>query len=157
VSRSLTAAARRALFASETGEAFLILLTLSHPDLEAPLRVTSDAVDTASRGDTFTSYPFDLALPDDTDGRAPRARLTIDNVDRAIVRAVRGLDTPPTVLIEIVRAAEPDTPEARFVDFRLTNVTYDAHLVQGDLSVEDFTTEPFPAGIFSPSLFPGLF
>jgi hypothetical protein len=157
MSRALTAAVRRALFAPETEEAFLILLTLSHPGLAAPLRVTSDAVDTDSRGETFAACPFDLALPDDSDARAPRARLSVDNVDRAIVQAVRSLESPPAVLIEIVRAAAPDTVEARFADFRLVNVTYDAHLVQGDLCVEDFTTEPFPAAIFSPSLFPGLF
>jgi hypothetical protein len=73
------------------------------------------------------------------------------------VQAVRSLTSAPALLIEIVRAADPDTVEARFADFRLTNVTYDAHLVQGDLTVEDFTTEPFPAAVFSPGLFPGLF
>lgn len=157
MSRSLTALARRAVHAAETEEAFLVLLTLSHDDLSEPIRVTSDAVDTISRGETFVAFPFDLSLPDDDEGHAPRARLAIDNVGREIVQAVRALASPPTVLMEIVRAAEPDTVEARFADFRLTNVTYDAHLVQGELSVEDFTTEPFPANVFSPGGFPGLF
>jgi hypothetical protein len=70
---------------------------------------------------------------------------------------VRSLSTAPTALIEIVRAASPDTVEAQFVDFKLTNVTYDALRVEGDLTLEDFTAEPFPSAIFSPSLFPGLF
>jgi hypothetical protein len=59
--------------------------------------------------------------------------------------------------MEIVLASDPDTVEAKFVDFKLTNVTYDAHVVQGDLTIEDFTAEPFPAASFSPSLFPGIF
>jgi hypothetical protein len=157
MTRPLTAATRRAIFVPETDEVFLTLLTLNHASLESPLRVTSDAVDTTSRGNLFTAYPFDLSLPDDNEERAPRARLSIDNIDRTIIRAIRSLDTPPEVLIEIVRAADPDTVEASFSDFKLTNVRYDAHLVQGDLSVEDFTTEPFPSSVFSPSLFPGLF
>jgi hypothetical protein len=81
----------------------------------------------------------------------------IDNIDRRIVQAVRSLTSAPAVLIEIVRAADPDTVEARFVDFKLANVTYDAQVVEGDLTVEDFTAEPFPSASFSPSLFPGLF
>lgn len=157
MSRALSNIARQALHAEGTEEAFLVLLTLSHADLAEPLRVTSDAVDTLSRGETFIAYPFELSLPDDDDSRVPRAKLAIDNVDRSIVLAVRSLSTAPVVLVEIVRASDPDTVEARFADFRLANVLYDAHLVQGDLSIEDFTTEPFPAHVFSPSLFPGLF
>jgi hypothetical protein len=157
VSRNLSSLTRQALYAAETGEIFLVLLTLSHAGLSAPIRVTSDAVTTLSRGNTFVSFPFDLVLPDDQENRAPRARLVIDNIDRQIVTAVRSLSTPLTALIEIVRAADPDVVEARFIDFKLTNVSYDAHKVEGDLTIEDFTSEPFPAASFSPSLFPGLF
>ncbi len=157
MSRPLSLSARQSLYAGGTDDVFLILLTFSHDSLAAPIRVTSDAVNTASRGDVFIAYPFDLSLPDDDETRPPRARLTIDNIDRQIMAAVRSLSTPPAVLIEIVRAADPDTVEARFADFKLLNVQYDVQVIQGDISVEDFTTEPFPAHTFSPSLFPGLF
>lgn len=157
MSRDLTSLTRQAIYAAETGDAFLILLTIDHDDLEQPIRVTSDAVETESRGDTFTPFPFDLILPDDLDDRSPRARLVIDNIDRQIVMAVRNLSSSPNVLIEIVRAADADTVEAQFVDFKLTTVAYDVHKVEGNLTIEDFTAEPFPAAVFSPSLFPGLF
>ncbi len=157
MSRSLSSLTRQALYAPETSDVFLILLTLSHAALSPPIRVTSDAVATVSRGNSFVPFPFDLVLPDDLEGRAPRARLVIDNIDRQIVAAVRTLSSSPTVLIEIIRAASPDSVEAQFVDFKLTNVSYDAQRVEGDLSIEDFTAEPFPAASFSPSLFPGLF
>ena len=157
MSRDTSLAARAALNAPETGEAFLILLTISHAQLALPIRVTSDSVVTESRGDSFAPFPFELSLPDDNDGRSPEARLVIDNIDRQIVRAVRLLPSAPLVLIEIVRAAAPDTVEARFEDFRLTDVSYDSQAVEGNLTVEDFTAEPFPAFLFSPGLFPGLF
>ena len=157
MSRSLSGATLQALNAPGTGEAFLILLTLDHADLAQPIRVTSDTVATASRDHDFVPYPFEIILPDDLDSRAPRAKLVIDNVDRQIVQAVRSLSSAPTVLIEIIRAADPETVEAQFVDFRLTNVSYDAHRVEGNLTLEDFTAEPFPAAVFSPGLFPGLF
>jgi hypothetical protein len=157
MTRILSTATRNAVFAGSTADAFLVLLTITHADMEAPLRVSSDSVDTVSRGETFTAFPFDLTLPDDDDGRPPRARLVIDNVDRSIVLAVRNLASSPIVTIEIVRAADPDTVEARFDDFRFTGITYDSHVVSGDLTVEDFTAEPYPAASFSPSLFPGLF
>jgi hypothetical protein len=157
MSRTLTTGALQSLNAQETEDAFLILLTLSHPDMAEPLRVANGGEEVSSRGNTFTAFPFELSLPDDNAGQSPEARLVIDNIDRQIVRAIRGLTSAPLVLIEIVRAAQPDVVEAKFEDFRLTNVSYDANLVQGNLTIEDFTAEPFPAGTFSPGYFPGLF
>lgn len=157
MSRTVSGLTRQALYAAETGEAFLILLTISHPQLVAPIRVTSDGVDTSSRGNSFIAFPFELVLPDDQESKSPRARLIIDNIDRQIVSAVRSLTSSPNILIEIVRAAAPEVVEAQFIDFKLVNISYDSHVVQGDLTLEDFTAEPFPAGSFSPNLFPGLF
>ena len=157
MNRTLSPQTLEAINAPETGDAFLILMTISHADLAVPIRVTSDGIDTQSRGNSFTAFPFELSLPDDEDNKAPRARLVLDNVDRSIVRAVRSLTSSPTILIEIVRAAAPDTVEAKFEDFRFTNISYDARTVEGDLGIEDFTAKPFPAAAFSPSLFPGLF
>lgn len=157
MSRSLSSSAKTALNAAETGEAFIILLTFTHGSLASPIRVSSDDVNTVSRGETFAAYPFELVLPDDGEGRSPRARLVIDNVDRQIMEAIRSLQSAPVLLIEIVRAAAPDTVEAVFHDFRLQNVTYDSRAIEGDLSIEDFTAEPYPAASFSPSYFPGIF
>ncbi|MDI1228367.1 MAG: DUF1833 family protein [bacterium] len=157
MSRNPTLNTRTALYASGTGEVFLILLTLSHPQLAEPIRVTSDAVATVSREQVFSPFPFDLTLPDDAEGAAPAARLSIDNIDRRVVMAVRSLQSAAYVLIEIVRAAAPDVIEAKFEDFRLTDISYDSQVVAGNLTLEDFVSEPFPAAIFSPGLFPGLF
>ncbi len=157
MSRSPTLNTRTALNASGTGEVFFILLTLSHPQLPEPIRVTSDAVATVSREQVFSPFPFDLTLPDDAEGAAPAARLSIDNIDRRVVMAVRLLQSAAYVLIEIVRAAAPDVIEAKFEDFRLTDISYDSQVVAGNLTLEDFVSEPFPAAIFSPGLFPGLF
>lgn len=157
MSRTISEATRAALYAPQTEEIFLVLLTIDHADLEAPLRVCNNTQNITSRGETYIAYPFELTLPDDEDNRQPRARLVIDNVDRQIVQTVRQLTSSPTVMIDIIRAAAPDVVEAQFQDFRFTNITYDSHVVEGDLTVEDFTAEPYPAASFSPSLFPGLF
>lgn len=157
MSRPVTPQTRGAVYAAETAEVFAILLTLAHPDLPEPIRVCDGGSDIVSRGETFIAYPFTLALPEDEEGRSPRARLGIDNVERQIVAAVRNLASSPFVTIEIIRRAAPDVVEARFEDFRFTNISYDSQVVEGDLTVEDFTAEPYPAACFSPSLFPGLF
>ncbi len=157
MSRTITTASLNAINAAQTAAVFLVLLTIDHDDLAAPIRVCSNSTDIVSRGNTFVAFPFDISLPDDAENGAPRARLSIDNVDRSIVQAIRTITSSPSILIEIVRSADLATVEASFVDFRMTNIAYDAQVVTADLTVEDYTAEPFPAGQFTPSLFPGLF
>lgn len=157
MSRSVSNITKEALYSQETGEAFIVLLTIDHDTLETPIRVSSDAINTISRGLDFISFPFELTLPDDQENAAPRAHLKIDNIDRVIVKTLRDITSPANVLIEMVRASEADIVEAKFINFNLVNVTYNEKVVEGDLTIEDFTSEPYPANSFSPSLFPALF
>ena len=154
---TLSTTAIRAAFAQETGEVFLVLLTISHASLPVPIRVTSDGVNTVSRGNSFVPFPFELELPEEDAQREPRARLRICNVDRQIVTTIRSLSTPPTVLMEVVLASAPDSVEVSFPDFELRDASYDVLLVEGDLTQESFLDEPYPGDAFTPATFPGIF
>ncbi|MCD6262278.1 MAG: DUF1833 family protein [Deltaproteobacteria bacterium] len=157
MSRDTSLTFRQAVYGQTTDEAFLVLLELDHSDLSEPIRVTSDGVDTISGGKTYISYRFDIRLPSDPSEGVTRGKLTIDNVDRQIVEAVRSISSPMSVKIMIVLASSPDTVEAEFSGFELRNVVCDALQVTGDLSVEYFTSEPFPGDLFLPATFPALF
>src|SRR5512137_3023489 len=101
--RTLSSAAIAAAMAQETGTAWIVLLTLSHPTMAEPIRVSSDAVNTVSRGNTFIPFPFLVTLPDHNGEKIPAATLTIDNIDRAIVQSIRSIgNTPLSLLIEVV-------------------------------------------------------
>lgn len=157
MTRATTLTLREAVYGQETGETFIVLLTLDHDDLANPIRVSSDAVDTTSNGNSYTAFPFDLKLPNDEEESVPTARLTIDNVSREIVQAVRTVTGPVEVTMQLVLASDPDTVEADFPDFQLRDVKYDALVVEGQLSLESFAQEPWPAGRFTPADFAGLF
>lgn len=151
----------QAMYSQETGEAIIVLLTIDHADLLQPLRVTSDGADTVSNGNTFTSFPFDFVVPNEPeDGRSPRTRVQISNVDRQIVEALRGIGAengPPTFDAMIVRASEPDQIEAQWPQFTLREGIYDGMWVSGELSLDDILQVRYPADSYMPSLFPGLF
>ncbi len=157
MSRALSNTLRQAINSQETAEVFLILLTIDHDDLLEPIRVSNDIVDTVSNGESFIALPFQLELPNDDENGSPRAKLTIDNVDRQIVLAVRSISTAPNMNVKIVLASDPDTIEAEFPNFKFTNISYNQLTVSGDVTVEDFMLEPFPAGNFNPSEFPGIY
>lgn len=157
MSRNTSLTLRQAVNAQETGQVFLILLTIDHAQLSVPIRVSSDAVNTVSNGDTYYAYPFEITLPDDMEDRPPRARLRIDNVSREIIASIRSIQTAPTLNIDIVLASDPDTVEVHLPDFQMRNITYDAMTIDAEINIDYFIEEPFPAGTFAPSYFKGLF
>lgn len=164
--RTLSNAAKAALYAQSTDEAFIILVTINHSTFTDPVRVASDPLEllpvagvrgVISRGEEFVFLPFNIELPAQDDSGVAKARLSVDNISREIVAAVRTATSALSINIEIVLASDPDTVEVSIEDFRLDRVTYDALTVSGDISVEYFDLEPFPARRFTPSDFPGLF
>lgn len=157
MSRSLSSVAKSAIFAQETGEVFLLMLTISHATLTAPIRVVNNTENITSNGNLFTAFPFMLTLPDEREDQPPRMHITIDNVDRQIVQAVRNMTSPPTIQLDVILASQPDTLEASFPGFTLRQANYDVLTVEGDLTLEDVVLEPFPALSFAPQTFPGLF
>ena len=62
------------LSAQECATAWLVLITLTHSELDQPVRVTSDGVETMSNGNVFAPMPFEVVLPDDVEGRTPQAQ-----------------------------------------------------------------------------------
>lgn len=155
--RALSATAKSAIYAQETGEVFVMLVTIAHVALVSSLRFASNTQDVTSRGNVYLGWPFRVALPAELDDQLPVVQLQIDNVDRRIMEGVRQLTSPPTVTLEVVLASAPDTVEAGPFDFSLKGCDYDALVITGTLAFEDVLNEPYPAFTFTPGLFPGLF
>lgn len=164
--RNLSNAARAAIFAQQTDEAFIVLLTISHPNFTDDIRLSSDSFEVlpdagvrgvVSRGDEFIYCPFSFQLPNEDDTGVARAQLSVDNVDRRVTQAVRSADSAVSVKIEVVLASDPDSVEMSLEDFQMAQASYDALTVSGELSMQYFDTEPFPAKRFTPSDFPGIF
>lgn len=157
MSRNLSNDTIAALFAEETDEVFVTLLTLGENQLEEPIRVCDAGADFVSNGETFSFYPFGLIKSDDTGDRPARARLKIENVSRFLVDEIRSLTDYLSLRYQLVRAAAPDVVEQEFTDFKLVNIKYDALQVEADLVMEEYTAARYPAETFSKAMFPGLF
>ena len=157
MSRPLTAAVKKAIFAGETDEVFFALLTLDHADFAAPFRVVANSVSVVSGGETFVPFPFKLAMPIDKGDAPAFSRLEIDNVDRSIVQAIRAVSSPISASLLIVSSTDPDVVLAGPFDFSIRDIDYDANVVAGNLAFEDFLNESFPGDRFTPANAPGLF
>lgn len=155
-------------FAQETDVAIFALLTLKADSSEEYLRFTNmpyekfselgeNVYGCKSNGETFIFLPFDIRLPQDDKTGVVRASLDIDNIDRQIIPYIRSNITPITMNVQTVLSSDVDNVQLEFDAFKLTNVTYDAFKITGDISLEYLDLEPFPSGRFTPSGFPGLF
>lgn len=155
--RSLSSTAKAGVFAQETEQVYLVLLEIAHSSLGTPIRVVNNYADVVSNGVTYSAFPFEISLPDDTDEKMPNVMLSIDNVDRVIVNAIRSITGPPTITISVVLASSPSTIEAGPYSMTLREASYDAATVTGSLAVEDMLNEPYPSDLMTPANFPGLF
>ena len=138
----------------ETEQIWLVLLTLTHPDLEGPLRLVRDNVDIRSGGNLFNAFAFDIELPTDEEGKVPRGKLRIDNVDKQIVDAVIAIGSNPiNVLTQVILKETPDIIEFENGSLKLRSVTCNEDTVEGTLTGEGFLKEPYPSGSINPTGF----
>lgn len=159
MSRSLSLAMLVAIYAQQTSDVIIPLLTIEHPDL-APEDILYFALHPTlirSRNRDYIAFPFDIVVPDDSADTPPQATLTISNVDRRMAAFLEMSVTPPTITIEIIRAIAPDVVEAEWAGLTLRNVKYNLQTISGALTYEKMANEGYPKGIFSPSFFPGMF
>lgn len=155
MARTLSAAALASMHAQETGEVWLVLLTITNPGITT-IRVVNNTENIVSRGNTFIGFPFEIELPGQDPDSPSSARLRIDNVDKQIVEAVRSISTPPLVTIEVVLASQPDTVEIAYSNLTMRSVEYDVDSVRGELTFESIFSEPVTLTM-TPNRFPGLF
>lgn len=167
MARVLSSGFLSALYAQESEEVVVCLLTVDHPELEAPIRLSSDPTvrisadpliyATTSRGEEFVYLPFEFNLPDDKSDSPPRVQLSVDNVERSLVGVLRSFSTPASILVELVLASDPDTVEIAKPSLQLSDVSIDDLKVNATLVADPLINEPHPAGQFTPGSFPGLF
>jgi len=147
----------RASNAVETKEVFLTLLEFTHPDMPNAIYFVDNTTAIVSNGTTYDPYPFEITLPEDTEGVLPQVKLKIDNVDRVLTDAIRGFSNPPVVTLKIILASNPDTVEMKLENLKLRNVTFDMYSIKGNLVMDSPLARKFPASTFNPKQYPALF
>jgi hypothetical protein len=165
--KSYSLTMRQAMAGASTDEVPVILVTIRHPDLDAPVRLSSDPTErlsfeplvygTVSQREAYSYVLMAARVPDSRERAAPRTSLVFENVDADMVSVIRSVVTPATVDLALVLASQPDVIEARWTDLFVVAATYDAERVTLDISREPYTSEPWPAGRITPARFPGLF
>jgi len=167
-----TTGARKAAYQRDRAEVFLTCLTVTHADLEQPLRLVANTEDIVRSGETYVALPLELSLPDDDPDRAPRVPIRIENwgdgdlsrlseEDRAAFRSpmevLDGLAGPAEVDVEVILASAPDEAELGPIRMRFASAEISEEMIEGELTADDgMGTEPYPGWSFGPMETPGL-
>lgn len=168
IQRTLPAGVRREADREASAEQFFVFLTISHPTLSDPIPVVSNTVDCILDGVTYTAFQFSISILTD-DERAPYAQLSIQNVDRSIGDALRNIDAPARIKMEVIAGSEFDQTLDPHIEFGkavrtytadylyLLNVDVDAMFITGRLQTWDYAKETWPGTMTTQEAFPGLF
>lgn len=168
----LSPTAKIAMMSQETSEREICLLTITHPEFDQPVYLSTDATQylrddeesgtpiygTVSRGTEFIYVPISPVLPSSDSETPPAGRFSISNVSQIISPYLLMVNEYyPRITVEVVMASEPDTVTQVWPDFDLTSASIDASNVEVQISMNMVNSEPAPWLRFTPAHFPNLF
>lgn len=144
------------LYAQESDDPFLMLVTLSHGSFST-IRLVNNTQDIVSNGNTFTAFPMLITLPKD-DGETVRdVQIDFDNVSLELIDELRSITTAVDVNIDLVLASNPDTVQMTISDLKLRSISYDKQRVRARLMMDNFLAQEMDAETYGPTNYPGLF
>lgn len=168
----LSPSAKISLMAQETTEREICLLTITHPDFDRTLYLSTDPTEylfdeettgtpvygTKSRGRDYVYLPMSPTLPSSDSETPPTGTFSISNVSREIAPYLLVVnDEYPKITVEVVMASDPDTVTQIWPEFDLATASMNADTVDVQIGLNSANTEPVPWLRFVPAYFPNLF
>lgn len=153
----------KAIQALTTDEVFLTLIRITHADIDADafpngICIVAHDQNVVSNGIEYIAYPVRIRKPEQGPEELPRAQLTIDNIDPAIINALRLLQgNRPVIEFATVLLSDPDTIEDGPYYFQLMSTPWDRTTITATLGAEPILNETWPAGAMTPATHPGIF
>lgn len=161
MARTVSQTALRAILSQQTGKVFLACLTIDHADLASPLRFVNNTEAITFDSNEYSPAAFEFQAPDDSENNVPEAQITIDNVDRQIIEAIRPLKLAPDIEVNIVMFTDHQTEpsvEMGPLEFKLREFNYNAEIIRGSLRYDEtFLNATFPKDRITPTTTPGIF
>lgn len=171
--RRVSLNARLAQDAQATAEIYVALFEIEHPELENPIRFSTDNTERLSsdplyygtrstwRGANPISDPYlwivaSALLPSDLEDAPASAQVVLENLDQEIVNVVRSFTSPATIHMAVVLASSPNLIEAEYTDLHIIAADIDAGEISLSISREEIELEYVPGGRMTARMFPGL-
>ncbi len=156
VSRSISDNLKEQLNSQESGDPFLLLVTITHASFGS-IRFVNNIDDVISRGETYFAFPIKIVLPVDDGETTPIIKMTLDNVSLELIDELRSVTTPAQVTVEAILASAPDFVEIGYDDLTLGSIQYNQTTITANLTFDDILNTTIPSEKYEPDNFPGIF
>ena len=158
MANSLSAQLLAQLFAQESSDPFLILVTLSHPDITT-IRLVNNSEQIISRGNTFISFPMNIRLPSDDGETSKQVSIDFDNVSLELIEEIRTINSSEriTVKLEMILASLPNEVQMSLEELFIRSVQYNKFKLSATIGIDDFFNAELTSENYSPSKYPGIF
>lgn len=155
MSNDLSNEAKAQLFAQESDDPFLTLVTLSHTAFIA--RLVNDSRDVVSNGFLFTAFPMKIRLASD-DGESNRDfAIEFENVSLDLITNLRSVTTDIGVRMDMVLASMPDVIQMSFEELIIRTINYNSSKVTARLILDNFLAVQMTSEKYTPTNYPGMF
>lgn len=144
------------MFAQESKDPFLCLVTLSHPSFST-IYLVNNSENITSNGTLFNAFPFSLRLPVDDGESVKSFAIEFDNVSLELITAIRTVTDAIGVNIKMILASMPDQIQLEFDELKIQNVTYDKQRISATIVMDNFLNTLMTSERYTPINFPGLF
>ncbi len=172
--RRVSLNARRSIDDATTDEMQAVLFHITHPSLDAPVRLTTDPTErlsddplmygtrsTWADSNTVTEpFLFILAstvIPSDLDDAPASGTLIIENVDSGLSTLLRSFTTPAALKMAVVLARSPSTVEAEWRDLQISSADLADAEISLSFSRDDIEDEYSPGHTINRNWFPAIY
>lgn len=155
MSNELTSELQAQIFAQESNDPFLTLVTLTSVAFTAQL--VNNSKDIVSRGITYTAFPMKITLPVDDGQTARQFAIDFDNASLLLITGLRSVTGNIGVKIEMILASMPDVVQFSFADLTVASISYSATKITATIMMDNFLSVEMTSERYGPSGFPGLF
>lgn len=154
---ALNEAGARAATDQTSGEIPVVLISISSAELPEDMNFALNDADVTHNTIVFKRSGFQYKPPAQGDQVGTVGQLRIDNVDRVLSQAVKGLAEAPAIQIIQVLASDPDHIQDSFPPFKFFNISWNNFDMEGSIGLPNDSDEPSVSLSYSPREAPGLY
>ena len=155
MSNGLSNELKAQLFAQESTDPFLTLVTLTNPSFTT--RLVNNSSDIVSGGFTFIAFPMKIRTPADDGETSKDFSIEFDNVSLELITAMRSVTGDIGVKIELILASLPSVIQMSYEDLIIRTISYNSKTISARIILDGFLAVQMTSERYTPSNYPGMF
>lgn len=145
------------IFAQNSDDPFLSLVTLTHDTFASPIRLVNNTKNITSRGNVYQAFPMKVRLPVDDGESARDFTIEFDNASLELIEEIRTVTSQIGIKLEMILASLPNVVQMEQADLKIVSLNYTATKITARVVLDSFLNVELTSEKYNPSNFPGIF